>query len=148
MPDPASLSSNITHFPGPLLDSLTPIVLVRHPALLVPSVYRMNLTISELRPGDDDFAYMCSLLYARVLADWMRDVKGREVLVVDGEDACWRTRQVIERLCARIGIDPDGVVETWEPTRPEERPSNPIVWGFTGTMHESTGMVRPEGEVG
>ena len=141
---PEQLGRNPTHIPDELFDSLTPIILIRHPALAIRSIYRDALQITKQRPGDEDFDGICMNRPLRVLFDYFR-ARGREPVVVDAEDILWRTGEMTRNLCAGIkGITPESLSDRWEPTSPAEMERmNPLVVMLTKNILESSGIERP-----
>ena len=143
---PEDLGPNPTCVPDWLFDTCKPIIVIRHPARMIPSFYKTMSAMSYNLPGDEDFYLCTSLRYSRMLHDLFR-AQGREAIVVDGDDVIWRTQEMTSNVCNVLGIDPEGVKEQWEPTAAEQRPTHPIIAGFTTTIHESTGVERPSGGV-
>lgn len=136
------LGRNPTNLPDWLFETCTPIIIIRHPALQVESLYRSVKNVSLTRPGEEDFDWLTSLRYCRLLFDLFK-AQGRTLVVVDGEDVISRTKEMTTNVCKAIGVDPSGVKETWEPTPETERHSNPIVSAFLDTIYNSTGVQRP-----
>ena len=143
---PADIGHNPTYVPDWIFDTCSPIMVIRHPALMVPSFYETMHRISYNLPGDEDFKLCTSLHYCRLIFD-VFESQGRRPIVVDGEDVVWRTEEMTNNVCKALGIDSAGVAQTWQPTPPEKRPQHPIIAAFTKTVHESTGVERPAKKV-
>ena len=109
---------------------------------MVPSLHIALSATSTVSPEDEDFRFLSTLGYSRVLFDLFRHL-GKDPIVVDGDDVVWRTKDMTTNVCKALGISPEGVAKEWEPTPEDHRPTNPIVAGFTKTMHESHGVERP-----
>ena len=140
------LGPNPTYLSDWIFKTCTPVMVIRHPALSVRSLYETMSQISYNRPGSEDFHFCTSLHYCRLLFDLFKS-QGRNPIVVDGEDVLWRTKEITTNICESLGIGPEGVTEEWEPTPVEKRPTNPIILGLTKTIHESSGILRPEKKV-
>ena len=140
------IGDNPTYVPDWLFETCTPVIVIRHPALSVVSLYNIVENTQKQRPGDEDFHFMTSLWYCRILYDLFVS-QGRKPIVVDGEDVLWRTAEMSRNVCEALGIDPNGVSETWTPTPEDKRPGHPIVASFTETIHNSTGVERPAKKV-
>lgn len=145
---PVQLGRNPTHLPDAVFDSLQPVVLIRHPALAVRSIYRDALKLTKQRPGDEDFDLICLNRPLRVLFDYFAE-QGRRPVVVDAEDILWRTKGMMENVCAALGrIDPGGVSDRWEPASKEEvERMNPLLVMLTKNILESSGIERPSVKV-
>lgn len=139
-----ALGPNPTYIPDPIFAALRPMILIRHPVPHINSTYRSVIDIGmQIRTGDEDLDILVSHRYFRYLFDMFR-AQGRQPVVVDSEDLLWRTGEVTERICEELGVDREGLRETWTPTPEEERPTHPILAPFTITIHASKGIERPE----
>ena len=97
-------------------------------------------------PGQEDFDWLTSLHWCRLLYDLLKS-QGRPPVVVDGDDVVWRTQEMATNVCKAIGIGPSGVKETWTKTPPEDQIQNPIVQHALSTIYNSTGVERPAEKV-
>lgn len=139
----ALITSNSTVLPDSVFDSLTPIVLIRHPALVTDSIYRGALELTQQRAGDEDFSLIASARELGLLFDYFKDI-GRRPIVVDGDDLLWRTSEMSSALCKRLGIDAAGLSDTWAPVSEEQiAKMNPLVYMLTKDIQESSGIQRP-----
>lgn len=106
--DPASKpepGKNITNMSDEFLDSLTPVFLIRHPALMTPSWYRaQKLTLRE-DVRDESFRVFSSLRWARLLFDHFCARAGEVPLLLDGEQMVAHPEAVIHYLCDRLDLD-------------------------------------------
>lgn len=107
-----AITSNPTVLPDNVFDSFTPIILIRHPALAVDSIYRGALAFTQQRLGDEDFSIITSTRELGVLFDYYKSC-GQAPTVVDGEGLLWRTKEMSSTLCDRLGIDANGLSDTW-----------------------------------
>jgi hypothetical protein len=144
------LGQNPTHIPDDLFTTITPVILIRHPALVVDSMYRSCRAIG--RPDkieEEHFDLLCASRPLRVLYDYFT-AQGRRPIVVDGEDLLWRTDEISEGICARLGhgVEADGLSETWLPTSQSEiAKMNQFAYMFTKDIHDSEGIRRPDVKV-
>ena len=144
---PDDLGRNPTYLPDWLFETCTPILVIRHPAFSVPSLYDMLTATSRIVPADEDFDFTSSLHYSRLFF-YLFKSQGRTLVVVDGEDTVWRTKEITTNVCDAIGIDPGSVVEKWDPTPEHLRVPNPVARQFLSTVYDSTGIERPAEKVG
>lgn len=145
----SGLGGNPTHIPDDMFKALTPIILIRHPALSINSIYRTTLAVNMQRPGEEDFDLIAMNRPVRVLFDYFT-AQGRPPIVVDGEDLLWRTDEIAKGICASLpqNLDPSGFSDTWTPTTKEEiEKMNPLVYQLTKDMHDSDGIRRPAEKV-
>ena len=117
--EPDQLGRNPTLLPDELFDAVRPIILIRHPALSVNSIYRTALAVVKTRPGDEDFEMICINRPLRLLYDNFK-ARGRHPIVVDGEDLLWRTEDLNKQLCEKLELSSGGLSDKWEPTSKEE----------------------------
>lgn len=145
-PPTAAGSSNITILPDEFLMSLTPIILIRHPALVMPSYIRV---CSD--SGADALANnRATLSLSRILFDWYREMaksgtreKAPEPIVVDAADFM-TSPALLRRLCAITGLDPDKIAFDWDAASAEILSSETeLRKTFLKTMFSST-RVRAE----
>lgn len=87
---PRELVPNPTKLPNDLFEQMMPVLLVRHPAFTVPSFYEQVVKVSEMRPGDEDFVWATTLQWSVYMHDFFKH-QGRAVIVIDGDDMCWRS---------------------------------------------------------
>lgn len=145
--EPSGLGKNPTVIPDETFETFTPMILIRHPALAIHSIYRSALVFTKQRPGDEDFELITMNKPIRILFDWY-SAHGKQPVVVDTEDILWRTDEMSKNLCARLGIDPAGLSDKWDPTPKEQLDRmNPVVLMLTKDMQDSKGIIRPEEKV-
>lgn len=164
---PASTSSenvgNPTWIPDDLYKSLSPLILIRHPARMIPSFYRTQTDVLKLHVTDEFFAVCTSLQWLRLIFDSYRKIYSENddlvpnhsgytadsmneivtwPLVVDAEDVVHSTQAVAMKLCEIWDIDPSGVQYSWKATTKDEWPEDKIMSGFFDTLLKSTGVLR------
>ncbi|KAF2486462.1 hypothetical protein BDY17DRAFT_79558 [Neohortaea acidophila] len=144
---PSALGTNPTYLADDFFHALRPIVLIRHPAHSVRSIYESALKATQQRPGDEDFELITTNKPIRILFDYFT-AQGRQPIVVDGEDILWRTEEMSKALCAKLGLDPSGLSDKWTPTSKEEiERMHPLLYMLTKNIHDSAGIERPAEKV-
>ena len=166
---PASTSSgnlsNPTWIPDDLYTSLSPLILIRHPARMIPSFYRTQVDVFKLQTTDEDFAIYASLRWLRIIFDSYRQFYYEEnddlvrsdsscstnnstkekptwPLVIDAEDVVHSAQAIVSKLCDIWQIDPSGTQYSWKAVPMEERPKDKIMCGFFATLLSSTGVIQ------
>ncbi|KAI0164946.1 hypothetical protein GGR57DRAFT_451165 [Xylariaceae sp. FL1272] len=142
--EPYQLGRNPTHLPDEIFDCLQPMILIRHPALSIHSIYRDALKMTKQRPGDEDFDFLCINKPLRLLFDYLTS-KGRQPVVVNAEDLLWRTDDLTNNMCTSLGtIDAATLSDKWKPATEEELARlNPLRVMLTRNILESSGIERP-----
>ena len=165
-PAPASSGrmSNPTWIPDDLYTSLSPLILIRHPARMIPSFYRTLVDVFKLQTTDEDFAVYTSLRWLRIIFDSYRELYSQNddpvhpysscnmihsteerptwPLVIDAEDVVHSTQAIVSKLCRLWHIDSSGVQYSWKAVPREERPKDKIMCGFFDTLLSSTGVIQ------
>ncbi|KAK5120376.1 hypothetical protein LTR85_006315 [Meristemomyces frigidus] len=151
---------NPTVFTEAFMDSLTPILLIRHPALVIPSWYRKQKPLLRQAVHDEDFRVCTTLAWSRMVFDYYRyqarqghtnstaagDLHATEdglpgtLIVVDAEDITHNTKPTMEKLCSILHLDPQGVQYLWDPVPDEEIPDDPMRRAFFMDIMKSTGV--------
>ncbi|KAM0198950.1 hypothetical protein ACHAPI_003394 [Fusarium lateritium] len=143
--DSATVDSNPTILPDALWQSITPIVVIRHPALAFPSLHRSTAgtpALANLDPTKNHNYWFATLAWSRLLFDTLQS-QGRTPAVVDGEDVCTRTDEVIRGVCNALDLDPAGVSDTWVPLDETAGSfAHPIFKEMTRTIWESNGVKK------
>ncbi|KAI7637872.1 hypothetical protein KC343_g471 [Hortaea werneckii] len=144
------IPENPTYLPDPLLTTLTPILLIRHPALTIPSSWRTESRIKNLSIDDEDFYLLTTNRWSRELLTYLLHrctASGwRKPLVIDAYDVVHRTGAVTGRLCGELGLDPAGVQERWRQLPREEWPGHSVVVAYTRDLLGSGGVERGVGK--
>lgn len=141
------VGANPTAIPNSLYQQLQPLILIRNPLLQVPSSYTVSLRANQMRPGDEDFHNTTTLRFSRYLYDHFTS-QGRQPIVVDGEDVLWRTKEVAEAVCGRLGLSAEGVRDVWEPSEMEGYGlGQPMIRAYMADILDSRGVVRPDVKV-
>ena len=138
-----SLPENPIALSNEFLTTLSPVILTRHPARIIPSLYRLSedtrrTIFAELFPVN------ASLRWSRLIFDWYDEyyrISGIEKrpIVIDAEDMINDSRNVVEKFCDMNGLDPKHVQYTWPETTGECNSSDAP---FMSTLRNSTGIIR------
>lgn len=116
---------NPTVLPTQFLRSVTPIFLIRHPALVFESILRVSGPTMGARIDDEEFPIEASLRWLRILHDWFAAESAaaagsgtrRPIIVLNADEIMIRPA-VVQRLCEQLGLDPTGVRFEWDPVPP------------------------------
>ncbi|KAI8633605.1 hypothetical protein F5Y19DRAFT_489069 [Xylariaceae sp. FL1651] len=106
-------SSNPTVLPTRFLRSVTPVFLIRHPALVFESVLRVSGPTMGARIDDEEFPVEASLRWLRILYDWY-PVRP----IVLNADEIMAHPTTVQKLCEQLQLDPTGVRFKWDPVPP------------------------------
>lgn len=103
-------TSNPTRYPDDFFWSLTPIFLIRHPALVIPSYYKQQKDTLHLGASDECLNVFTTQRFTRLVFDVFKAKAGndRSLLVIDAEDLVHETMMTMEKLCESLGLDPNG----------------------------------------
>lgn len=144
--EPSEVKSNPTCIPDQILESFTPIFVIRRPILMVDSLYRCQLPVMGQLPTDEDFDVMGTFRFTRILFDYFKS-KGSTPALVEAVDFIYNNKPTMDKLCSKIGIDPEGIKDTWDPIPEEYFPYHHVAVAFTGDMMRSSGIERRNKEV-
>jgi hypothetical protein len=139
-----SLPANPTVLSNDFLTTFSPVILIRHPAKIIPSVYRASRDAFGVTAFDADFPVSTSLRWLRLIFEWyevyyrISKTKQRPI-VIDADDMINDSRNIAEKLCAITGLDPKHVQYSWGEATGECKENIAI---FTSTLRNSTGIIR------
>ncbi|KAK3724464.1 hypothetical protein LTR37_001088 [Vermiconidia calcicola] len=139
--DSDEVRSNPTYIPDAILDTLTPVFVFRHPMLMVPSLYRAQSAVAGLQPDDEDFEVEGTLRWCQMLYDYFV-YRGVPPALVEAQDLVYNFQPTMNKLCSGLGIDPEGVKDTWDPVPKEHWPDDKITVTLTGALLSSSGLER------
>ena len=108
---------------------------------MVNSLYRAQLPETGMQPTDEDFAAWGTLSWCRILYDYFVS-RGHRPPIIDAEDVIYNTKPTTDKLCKVLGIDPEGVKETWDPLPKAYWPHHKMAVAFTGELMRSSGIER------
>ncbi|GFN13491.1 hypothetical protein AtubIFM55763_001159 [Aspergillus tubingensis] len=108
--------------------------LIRHPALVFPSMYRADRALKDLYPsGDNPFEGLLSesylkvtltLRWTRMLYDWCVRRKGQaHPIILDASDLIHNKGSMV-KFCEQTGLDPTVLKFEWESVGPEDKSSS------------------------
>ena len=137
------MTTNITVLPDEffLHQNTIPVFSIRHPGLMVPSIYRaMSGREFDDSRGNSNIKFSTNLGWSRLLYDWYLS-KGVEPIVADSDD--YMTRQGFMReLCIATGLSPDHVTYSWPKASEDELSQMPqLVAGIKKTLLGSDGVI-------
>ena len=110
---------NPTVLPTQFLRSITPIFLIRHPALIFESILRVSGPTMGAHVDDEEFPVEASLRWLRVLYDWFAKstVNGVRPIVLNADEIMAHPK-IVQQLCEQLQLDPTGVRFEWNPVPP------------------------------
>ncbi len=142
-----AVRTNPTVLPDSFLLGMTPLILFRHPALMIPSFYRAaqkgNMDISI---HDEDWPVNASLRWLRLVYDWYASNatgnSARSVIVIDSDDLI-NSPGFTSRLFTSLGFDEQHLQTSWE-QKPDafRADKGHMVNSFKSTLWDSTGIIR------
>ena len=162
--DPATssrTSTNPTVLPDSFLKTMSPVIMIRHPARMIPSFYRaiMDSNIG-INVNDGDFPVQATFRWSRLVFDWYaqhvcptstlpgpykkseRAGRASWPVVIDGDDLI-NDENVAPELCKQLGIDPNGLQMQWEEVTDEQKlKQGKMVTRFLNTIQNSTGIIK------
>lgn len=149
----SSLPSNPTILPSRFMNSLLPIILIRHPALMIPSYYRIARDIHGAHFDDAEFPINATLRWSRLVLEYYHaraaaDAAAAKPIVVDASALVGpHAEALLTKICRLVCISPDFVQLQW--TRPLEQQVGEVSEGtkaFRKDFLVSTGVFRRERE--
>jgi hypothetical protein len=130
-----SLHTNPTSLPDSLLLSMRPIIQIRNPILMYPSMVRaVSKTMDASQPM---LEWILTLRHSRAVYDWYANHGGSlQPQVIDADDII-NDKAAVRHICLMTGLDPDSVVYEWE-EREELDPRKAV---FLSTINTSKGII-------
>jgi hypothetical protein len=157
----SATSTNPTVLPDSFLRTLSPVIVIRHPARMIPSYYRAMKNSIGIDLYDGDFPTIASFLWSRLVFDWYaQHVCGSPSLpgpkkksertgpswpiVIDGDDLI-NDENVAKDFCKQMQIDPQYLQTSWDMIPEEQRANQGIMLtAFLSTIQKSTGIVKSQ----
>ena len=135
-------TTNMTVIPDEayLRPGTIPVFTIRHPGLMVPSVYRA-IRDAEQGPATDksNMIFATNLGWSRLLHDWYL-AQGVTPIVADSDD--YMTNQAfVRQLSVELGLSPDHIIFTWPKSTKEISEMPQIVVGIMKTIWNSEGII-------
>lgn len=122
-----------------------PLFVIRHPVASVPSIYKLLMATTLVRPGSEAWRWMNGTGLQRYFVDIIKERDGKAPLIIDGDDVVWRTEEVGKAVSAAIGIDEKLLSTTWQPTPEKLAEYSEFRKYTTKVIHESSGINKPAG---
>src|ERR1700761_180357 len=107
-------SEGISWLPPKFLESVTPLFIIRHPTLLIPSYIRAHLEVGEKGISEDQVRLAANFKPIRTLVDMYTTKLGEKPIIVDGDDLVNDAKRVCSEICTRLGLDPGLLKYEWE----------------------------------
>ncbi|OBT75550.1 hypothetical protein VF21_05864 [Pseudogymnoascus sp. 05NY08] len=118
------VSTNPTLLPDDFMLSVSPVFLIRHPALVFYSWYKLTTNAFGADIDDSDFPAEVSFRWSRILYDWYLNTwsetspsspqaQHRKPAVIDADDTM-SDRAALERLCHQLQLDPQQLSFEWQ----------------------------------
>jgi hypothetical protein len=139
-----SLPENPTVLPNDFLATFLPVILIRHPAKMIPSYYRAAKDTYGATVFDEEFPVNTCFRWSRLIFDWYQTYYrssniAQRPIVIDAEDVINDSHNIAEKFCTMVGLDHKYVQYSWAAAADQ---CDPIHAVFQGTLRNSTGIVR------
>ncbi|KAK4506755.1 hypothetical protein PRZ48_000488 [Zasmidium cellare] len=139
------LPQNPTWLPDEMLTSTTTIILIRHPAAVVDSIYRLLFAVARKYGLDDEDFHLVSTARAHRLLFDLFTSRGLKPIVLDSWDVVTNPARIQGVLEEKLGIR--GMSDVWKPKTEEELARmHPRTLGATRVANESSGIQRVESD--
>jgi hypothetical protein len=119
-----ALTVNPTVLPDSFMHSVHPVILIRHPALMVPSFFRISKTIHGARVDDEDFPINVTFRWSRLVFDYYRNINGNtgfRPTVIDSSRMLKSPHEVMPKFCAATGLDASQLQFQWNQVLEEQK---------------------------
>jgi hypothetical protein len=139
------IRTNPTILPDSFMRSFTPIILIRHPARVLPSYIRVIKVEGNSEWDQVATASSINFRCSRHVFDYYRALCSTSdatlPVVIDGDDLVNNTKGVVKKLCDAIGLDESLVTYEWEKRESDGTPGDSK---FRAKILGSTGVIRDE----
>ncbi|KAI1421983.1 hypothetical protein F5Y12DRAFT_660979 [Xylaria sp. FL1777] len=140
-------SFNRTCLPDEFLKTWHPTFLIRHPGLMLPSLYRTTLKDGEIygtkRAQKEPFEIEGTMKFVRALYEFYSHYFGENSMwpiVLDADDVI-KYPELVMKYAGLVGLDPDKLKFSWEKVSQEKIDQmESIVQVMLGTINASTGV--------
>jgi hypothetical protein len=144
---PTRSSLNLTPLPDEFLKTWYPTFLIRHPAKMLPSLFRTTLNNIELdgygRSQNEPYEVETTLKFVRALHDFYLEYFGKASpwpAVLDADDVMMYPELII-KYAGLAGLDPDKLLFSWEQTSQEKLEKLPTAQRIMfSVFNKSTGV--------
>jgi len=154
VPEQTHSALNETVLPDEFLRTWLPTFLIRHPALVFPSLYRTRVDLggAEAARTEPGFVLEMTMHWSRTLFDWYSlqiktsasdsDPEVTWPIILDADDIMVEP-EVVVRYSEIVGLDQTKLKFSWEPAREEELSKMPgRERRMRSTMSASTGIME------
>ncbi|KAF9264437.1 hypothetical protein L218DRAFT_863009 [Marasmius fiardii PR-910] len=128
--------------------SFTPIITIRHPALMLPSLIRGRQKLQGEPKLDSEFAPIATYRWEKLVFDCYRSYAPHSVpIVIDGSKLAQDPHGTMKKMCEVLDMSEEelGVRYSWEPNF---GPARDKFWDvFTGELRRSSG-IKPTLDLG
>ena len=133
-----SSHTNPTCLPDSILLSMRPIIQIRNPILMYPSMLRaISKAMGPMHPRQPMLQFVLTQRHSRALYDWyVAQDSSLQPQVLDADDII-TDKDAVRHVCLATGLDPDAVVYEWEA---REEP-DPMKAAFLSTIYTSKGII-------
>ncbi|KAI0534599.1 hypothetical protein GGR58DRAFT_516022 [Xylaria digitata] len=146
-PDSTRSSLNRTSLPDEFLKTWYPTFLIRHPAMMLPSLYRTAQSDIELygsrRAKKEPFEIEATMKFVRFLFDFYLGYFGKDSqwpLVLDADDIM-KYPELVMKYAKLVELDPDKLRFSWEKASEEKiEKMNSAAKVMLGSINASTGV--------
>ncbi|KAF2967262.1 hypothetical protein GQX73_g6316 [Xylaria multiplex] len=140
-------SLNLTSLPDEFLKTWYPTFLIRHPAMMLPSLYRTAQSDIELygsrRAKKEPFEIEATMKFVRSLFDFYLGYFGKDSqwpLVLDADDIM-KYPELVMKYAKLVELDPDKLQFSWEKASEEKiEKMNSAMKVMLGSINASTGV--------
>ncbi|KAF5339672.1 hypothetical protein D9757_014853 [Collybiopsis confluens] len=137
---------NPTVLPDRLVATMTPVIIIRHPAYVFPSYIRAAASYG-VGVHSPQFKIPGSLRWQRFIYDFYRayydkiddEEKKGWPIVIDGDDLVEDTQGQMKKFCELVGLTESEIQYSWEAAG---RPTDQMQNAFVGVLKESTGVIK------
>ncbi|KXJ85874.1 hypothetical protein Micbo1qcDRAFT_169020 [Microdochium bolleyi] len=140
---------NWTVFPDEFLHTITPIFLIRHPALMIPSYYRSALDQVKIgaisRPdsaGGGPSEVEGTIRWNRALYDFYAEsfaASGRgQPIVLDADDVMTSGAAIVPKYASLVGLDPSKTRTSWEKGSLDDGTLKPVEKRMLSTLLDTS----------
>ncbi|KAJ8119407.1 hypothetical protein ONZ43_g3633 [Nemania bipapillata] len=138
---------NLTSLPDEFLKTWNPTFLIRHPALMLPSLFRTAKKDPELygkrRSKQEPYEVEATLKFVRALYAFYTDYFGKDSqwpILLDADDVI-ASPELVKKYAGLVGLDPEKLRFSWEKASQEQleklRAAEKLM---LGTINASTGV--------
>ncbi|KAI0475250.1 hypothetical protein GGR56DRAFT_694835 [Xylariaceae sp. FL0804] len=143
--NPTHSEFNLTGLPDEFMKTWRPTILIRHPAMQFPSLFRTAQSGIKLegvgRPNQEPFKCEGTNKWLRAMYNFYAEHFGEDSqwpIIVDADDIMLQP-ELVTKYAALVGLDPCKVTFSWEAAKPEEiEKQNEAARRMLSTINEST----------